>query len=298
MLSGIEEPFDGEFVILKAIFLAAQNLGTRVVLDGGAGDVVLGEGTYITRLIRQGRVGLAMREIAAQHKFWQCGSTASSLLHFGRSALAPEAIKKWLRGPRVRLAVKKDVRSSLISEEFACRVDIGHRFEKMRQTFGSVSIPDYAAECSNAIRPNLTAGRERYARIAASMGVEARDPFLDKRVVDFCSRLPGRFRLKDGWPKMILRELMADKLPDEVLWCRGKPHLGWFFNATVTGAALRRGDLDVASLGEALKGYVDPAALTRAWQRFDEVGDTEQIDSAYHLSAWLRGSTNRPVVPD
>ena len=109
----------------------------------------------------------------------------------------------------------------------------------MGDTFGSAWVEDYATERSNAIRPNITAGRERYARLAAAHGIESSDPFLDKRVVDYCSRLPGRFRLKDGWPKIILRDLMDGKLPDEVRWGRGKPHLGFLFNDVVTRLAIR-----------------------------------------------------------
>jgi asparagine synthase (glutamine-hydrolysing) len=130
------------------------------------------------------------------------------------------------------------------------------------------------------------------------MAIEARDPFLDKRVVDFCSRLPGHFRLRDGWPKAILRDLMAGKLPEEVLWGRGKPHLGWQYNAAITREALKRGVLSVAGLQEALTGYVDPAKLNDAWQTFRGGGNPEPIHSAYTLSVWLRENGKRPVVPD
>ena len=88
----------------------------------------------------------------------------------------------------------------------------------------------YEHERVRKIRPNVSAGRERYARLAASAGVEARDPFLDRKVVDFCTRLPGHLLIRDGWPKAILRDVMAGKLPDEVCRGRGKPHIGWVFS--------------------------------------------------------------------
>ena len=62
LLAGSEEPFDGVFVILKAIYLAAHGDGVRVVLDGAGGDVVLNEGSYIVRLIRHGHLKLAVAE--------------------------------------------------------------------------------------------------------------------------------------------------------------------------------------------------------------------------------------------
>ena len=57
LVSDIEEPFDGEFTILKAIYLAARDQGQRVVLDGAGGDVVLGEGTYISSIDSPGKAG-------------------------------------------------------------------------------------------------------------------------------------------------------------------------------------------------------------------------------------------------
>jgi len=177
-------------------------------------------------------------------------------------------------------------------------VDIEERFARMREISLDGWVDDYALERCNVIRPSVTAGRERYARLAAGMAVEARDPFLDKRVVDYCSRLPGRFRLRDGWPKIILRDLMAGKLPDEVLWGRGKPHLGWLFNAAVTQEALNRGVLSLAELREALTGYVDLARLNDAWHAFRSGGSAEPVHSAYTLSVWLRENEKRPVVPD
>ena len=112
------------------------------------------------------------------------------------------------------------------------------------------------------------------------------------------SRLPGRFRLRDGWPKIILREISADTLPKEVLWTRRKPHLGWLFNEAVTKRALHNGKLDIIGLKKGLMDYVDPEALTATWKTFREGGDAAQIHTAHVLAVWLKESANRPVVPN
>jgi asparagine synthase (glutamine-hydrolysing) len=219
------------------------------------------------------------------------------LIRYTGSAILPEFVKRPVRGPKSRRWARKCINASLISRDLAATVDIEDRFERMRQTFSADWTSEYAVERSNAIRPNLTAGRERYARVAGALATEARDPFLDRRVVDYCSTLPGRFRLKDGWPKMILRDLMAEKLPDEVRWCSGKPHLGWQFNAAVTRDAVRRHKLDISQLQNELKEYVNPDALARAWLNFSRGGDPEPIHTAHVLTVWLRGVKNRQVVP-
>ena len=203
-----------------------------------------------------------------------------------------------MHGLRRGRLINQYLGDSLISRDFAESVDIEGRCTRLWELTLTDWTPDYAAERCDSIRPNMTAGRERYARIAASHAVEARDPFLDKRVVDYCTRLPGHVLVKNGWPKMPLRQLMANRLPDEVLWCRGKPHLGWLFNKTVTQLVVDRDQYEFRSLQVALDEFVDPAALARAWQAFSDRTDAEQIHSAVILAVWLQENVRRPVVPD
>jgi hypothetical protein len=89
---------------------------------------------------------------------------------------------------------------------------------------------------------------------------------------------------------------MANRLPEEVRWCRGKPHLGWLFNDAVTRHAINHGKLDLASLRESLNGYVDGKALEKSWQEFHADGDGEQLHTAHLLSRWLLENQYRPVV--
>ena len=285
------------FTILKAIFLAAHDQGIRVLLDGGGGDVVMDEGSYIIRLIRQGRLKLAIAEIIAESRYWGFSSPAPSLLRYARNAFLPGFIKHAARAYRSPSRLRAYLESSLISADFARSVCIEDRYQQMQSIFPSRWTPDYAVEFCDKIRPNMTGGKERYSRIAAATGMEARDPFLDKRVVEYCSRLPGRFRLRDGWPKVILRDITADKLPDEVRWTGRKEHLSWWFSDDVTKLAVARGELDFGLLQERLEGFVDPAALTRAWRVFEDGGNSEPVHHAYVLSTWLRENRARPVVP-
>jgi asparagine synthetase B (glutamine-hydrolysing) len=156
----------------------------------------------------------------------------------------------------------------------------------------------YEQERIRKIRPNVTAGRERYARLAASAGVEALDPFLDRRVVDFCSCLPGRMLLRNGWPKWILREAMAGLLPNEVRWGQGKPHIGWMYNQAFLRRRLDVGELGIEQLEETLGSFADAVKLRQAWRDFVATGVSEIIHSAYILSLWLQQNATRPVVND
>jgi asparagine synthase (glutamine-hydrolysing) len=54
-------------------------------------------------------------------------------------------------------------------------------------------------------------------RMSMAHSLEARPPFLDPRIVDFAARLPENFKLKGSQSKYVLRRLMQDKLPANVL---------------------------------------------------------------------------------
>lgn len=89
-------------------------------------------------------------------------------------------------------------------------------------------------------------------RMAMAHSVEGRYPFLDHRVVEFCARLPDRFKLSGLREKWVLRRAMAPILPDEIVRRRKQP-----YRAPIAQAfAGRRRDL----LAEALT----PRALAEA----------------------------------
>lgn len=75
---------------------------------------------------------------------------------------------------------------------------------------------------------------------AMSYSIENRSPYLDRRLFEFCCRIPTRYLMRDGFTKIILREAAADVVPGRVLWNRRK--VG--FNAPIH-ALLDTGDATV-----------------------------------------------------
>jgi len=61
-------------------------------------------------------------------------------------------------------------------------------------------------------------------RMTMAHSIEARPPFLDPRIVDFAARLPDRFKLNGSKSKYVLRKLMQDKLPPNVM---NRPKIGF-----------------------------------------------------------------------
>src|SRR5204863_1139587 len=87
--------------------------------------------------------------------------------------------------------------------------------------------------------------------------LEARSPFLDHRLVEFCAALPSSYKLRGRTSKWLLRRLMRDRLPPEVL-TRSKMGFG------VPVGEWLRGDLrplledTVLSSRATQRGYFNP----------------------------------------
>jgi asparagine synthase (glutamine-hydrolysing) len=87
-------------------------------------------------------------------------------------------------------------------------------------------------------------------RMSMAHSVELRPPFLDHRIVEFAATLPDRYKIRGLTQKWILKQVMKDKLPREVIqrqktgfdipahdWLRGP--LRALLQDTITPAAVK-----------------------------------------------------------
>ena len=296
MLRGYEEPFDIGFMFLKKIYAVAAQQNIRVVLDGGGGDVIFGEGSYLSRLIRAGKLKHALTEIRAENDYFGGNKLFNILLRYARAALLPESVKQPARRVLNSRAAIRSINGSLVSTELADRVDLPDRFRRMRETFANDNSGDYATETIRAVMPNMTAGKERYARLAASCATESRDPFMDKRLIEFCAHIPGHLRIQEYQHKLILRQIMDSKVPHEVAWAGRKPHIGWLFNQAVKKEQRTVGTLGPEALATSLRDWVNRSNLVRSWQEYEKYGYDENINTAMCLDEWLGAHKTRPTA--
>ena len=54
-------------------------------------------------------------------------------------------------------------------------------------------------------------------RMAMANSVEGRYPFLDHRIIEFCMALPPQYKIKMLNEKVLLKDMMKGKLPDQIL---------------------------------------------------------------------------------
>jgi asparagine synthase (glutamine-hydrolysing) len=239
----IGEPFDVGMSLIRAVYLAAARAGVRVVLDGMAGDVTLGAGSYQQDLFASGRWRQLWREAVGEERFWGEGwSRWKALREATRPVLIPDAARQ-LRRHLTELTAHRPT-GLLLDPIFARRVDLAARVHRYRNNSPPAHLTGATARATTLTQPFVTVARERYDRTASLLGVEPRDPFLDRRIVDLCLRLPADQLQHDGWPKMILRRSMAGMLPDAVRWRCGKEHLGYLFTGQLEVGFRRRATLD------------------------------------------------------
>lgn len=222
------EPFDAHMVMIRAIYLAAQRGGIKVMLDGVAGDTSLPTGDMIAFHLGHGRVRKAWAEARAQERFWDGELKATQAFRSAlKRALVPARLRE-IRRERYEFAQSyKAAVESPVNPDLAARIDMPAR---RRTNYRHVRGSHDGSQSSQALRmlhPHIIVARERYDRVASVHGIEPRDPFFDTRVLEFCLSLPVEQLHADGWPKVLLRRVMRGALPDSVLWKTGRHHVGW-----------------------------------------------------------------------
>ncbi len=297
-------PFDAFMVIPFVAYAAARRRGLDVVLDGIDGDCVAShEPNYLESLMRAGAWRAAGREAAGLARFYR-GTYApwSSALQLycasAARAFAPRSARRLWRRARKRRAIEEALSSSLIRRDFATRIGAADRLETLWAHRGPASgRSPRERQAVELTHPQIAAALERCHRVAASQGIEARHPFFDRPLVEYCLALPWDQKVRDGWSKFILRRSSEGLLPAEVRWRRGRwVRLGPSFLATAIAAertALTRAV--AAGLGE-IEEYVDAAKVELALDRWTRAGDPEAAESlwlAWRLSLWLHRNASR-----
>ena len=99
-------------------------------------------------------------------------------------------------------------------------------------------------------------------RTSMAVGLEAREPLLDHRLIEFAARLPLRERIRGGTGKWLMKKTMERYLPDEILYRQKQGFvtpLAQWFRGPLAGQA--RGIANSELLTG--NGWFDRAALAR-----------------------------------
>ena len=279
------EPFDIEMGLIRAVYLAAHRDGVRVVLDGAGGDVALDSSSNTAMLLRNGQILQGFREARGETAFWGAGWPWPLRMSLGTAAgraWIPAGLRR-LRRRGLWRARDRSVGQGVISSSFASRAGLLNRRRRARSLNASLDRLDTLERLRRLENARIEVGRARYDRVASTLAIEPRDPFLDLDVLQLCLSLPRDQLQKGGWPKVVLRRALAGYLPDSVQWRRGKEHLGRAFtDALISKISVRPEDFQ-----ETLASYVNLERVTAEPVSGDRGPYCENYLHAVGLHLWL-----------
>lgn len=215
---------NGEPVTIP-LFEAAKQQGVRVLLTGIGGDEWLdGRPENIIDLAAR----LAARELFERARVdWNSysgeGHWSAYLTRRLIAAALPSSI--YMRRRKHRLASH-----GVLSSQFVQRTRLIERIFAPPDHSGR----HFASRAQKAIFNQVTSGSEAYIfewndREAAQAGMELRFPFFDRRLAEFCLRLPEHQRQQGATWKLILRNAMRQRLPERIRTKTGKAEFSELF---------------------------------------------------------------------
>jgi len=279
------------------LYTAARRRGVRIILDGVPGDNVVSQGTgYITFLLRTGKWRTAVTEAVGisrlYHPYYPLWKT---LFKSARAAFAPAWGRRLWRKIRPRNKLSEAIKDTIIDPDFANSVDVLGRLEIQRKSVHPAPPKTIReTQFNNLNAPYITAALERYDRVAAMHSIEARHPFMDRRLVEFCLALPWTKRMHRGRSKIVLRDATAGLIPKEVLSTQYCYHLGpqfshaWFtlmqeYIEEVVHNHLRSEYVDVEEVKQAFRRCLSQPTSIDA-----SVDDWWCVWQAVTLATWLK----------
>lgn len=119
-------------------------------------------------------------------------------------------------------------------------------------------------------------------RLSMASSRELREPFLDHRIVEFAFRLPGHFKIRDGFSKDLLRQATRDRLPKAVRQAPKRavvtPQREWLAGPLADAV----GDV-VGSPEFAARGLFEPKEVAAELRAFREQGSP----NSFHVWQWV-----------
>lgn len=216
-----DQPFGSSSIYAQyEVFRKAKEFGITVMLDGqGADELLGGYSEYIPlSIIERLRSGRVIGPISDLVKLKRNIGLIKAL-RFGIMATSGS---EW--------------RKSLLKCGFPRRLDwlktpSESGYYKMQGPV--ISVRDYSISQIKSL--NLPALLRYEDRNSMAHGIEARVPFLDHRVVEFCLNLPSHFKVEGIQTKKILRLMGQSLLPQSILDRKDKigfytPEFRWLSN--------------------------------------------------------------------
>ena len=223
------------------IYKDAERTGTRILLDGHGGDEVVSDGEeYVKQLLAHKQWSKLYHELRAlENNDFLGGRSARRLWvsnifkHTWPVNLLIRLANRLSHPVKLLLArtsrAEKEIRSTADWEDFINKSLLSGNEQQQTKCEQAKKTVSYVPDSKTGHYSDLASGLVPLAleildKAAAAAAVEARYPFYDKRLIEFCLSVPADQKLKDGWTRSLLRRAMTGILPKEVQWRNHKTY--------------------------------------------------------------------------
>jgi len=265
-------PTDASLGLVSMMCLGASRAGHRVLLHGASGDVANEAPLYyLPEVLHTFGMKAALRELkmSAAHHTYLAGLGAPQIVaRNAYRALVPEGLKRARIRAQERFGAGRN-RWRPLAPSVVDASALDRRMARSRIHALSVVGKDKNEHYAAMFPIGVLRGLEGYERVAGHFGLEMRDPWADRRVLEFMLRAPVFVKTGDGWTKRVVRAEFEADVGGDVVWRSDKPHLGWRF-ATEYSATAKSDNAGALSSLLANAPSVDEdashtVALLRAW---------------------------------
>lgn len=183
------------------------------------------------------------------------------------------------------------LRAGLYTHEFRASLGGNQPFDVMRKYLNAAGTDDLINRMLYADATLLLEGNNlvKPDRMAMAVSIEPRAPFLDYRLAEYVSRLPGDWKLRGDTLKFILKKAVTGIIPDEVIHRKKQmftvPIGEWF------RGSLRQFIVELMSQERTReRGYFEPQKVDRMVQDHLEgrANYTRQLRLLMNLELWHR----------
>ena len=209
-----EEPFHApNLYTSQCMQRKIKGEGAHVVISGAAGDEMLAgyagdyQGPYLRHLLGKANALSFASELFA--------NTEIKPIHAIKGLVADVL---WSQEQRTRAGMRRSGELNLLHKILAPTViaaELNNPSTKEEYSFHGRSVANMTHRLMNYW---LRSG----AKSIYGIPLESRAPFLDYRVVEFCTQLPPEYLIHNGWHKHVLRKAVEEYVPSGVIWRRNK----------------------------------------------------------------------------
>jgi asparagine synthase (glutamine-hydrolysing) len=288
--------YSPQMLVLGDMFKHIKANKFSVVLDGNGGDELAGDGfRHLIDLMRGGKWLSLSALVRAYSTNYTISSWRLFFDHVFRPAI-PASIKEVYR----RIIPRSDqanLRANLVSRDAVARSGAAAQMEHFPPP-PAFRQPEHLQMYEAIFTSWGPIVAESYELLVSYAGVEMRQPFRDRRLVEFALSLPPNQLWRRGWSRFVYRNAMKGILPDEVLLRRGKGEFAHMFDSVLRGSQAN----EVRALFDdpvlARLGLLNPQAARRlieSYQIAPKIGETLMVSELLGIEIFCREVLGEPI---